>query len=643
MNESNPFGHNDHRPFSGLSDELVYGLSAEGTIKHISQVESGLRCVCRCPACDQVLVAKKGKIQLHHFAHHSAGVACAHVAETNAHIWAKEVLARVKRLLVPETRAEHDGQSRVVKKAQVYDFVEARLEKRLGTMVPDVILLMADGIQLIVEVRVTHACDEIKLEKLEQEGLSAIEIDLRRYRTSTDRKEIEGALLSGAPREWLSNAKQDKFDEQFRDWLVAKAEREAGEAQERAQRAARAEEQRRARLQRDVEQRARSLISAVRACKRFTCELPDFAKNLMEARQDIPWSDMRSVGFTVRDCVWQAELALEYLTDPRAHDYGWGGEFKVEQALRHIEDYVIAGFRSPISQPVRTKLEETWPDRRLPTEAVEGFLDHLASEGFLTSISVDEYRVAEEYLAALSRQTMRLRAIERRLSDLKTRIDAIITRLPVSEQTGFDFEVWHGKRLRLLRRTPYDLCERGDDAYREFERAIKQIELMQDGGPAVDELLGLPLAGEVERTQARERERLVRVAASRRKSLREAAIEQLGSNGEGWLSGPSEDDEELTRIDQAGLDDLSYQRARRELEAATAARRASLRAQAEAEACQRELRVAAGKLLDADRLDLFMRATHPRIGKSPTAHCVDRRTLKECLDLLAQGRRGAVR
>ncbi|ODU67530.1 MAG: hypothetical protein ABT11_19800 [Novosphingobium sp. SCN 66-18] len=208
-----------------------------------------------------MLVAKKGNIQLHHFAHHSAGVACAHVAETNAHIWAKDVLARVKRLLVPETRAEHDGQSRGVKKAQVYDFVEARLEKRLGTMVPDVILLMADGTQLIVEVRVTHACDEAKLAKLEQEGLSAIEIDLRRYRTSADRQEIECALLSGAPREWLNNAKQEKFDEQFRNWLVAKAEREASEAQERARRAARAEEQRAMRRKRGLRaalRRARS-------------------------------------------------------------------------------------------------------------------------------------------------------------------------------------------------------------------------------------------------------------------------------------------------------------------------------------------------------------------------------------------------
>lgn len=157
MAGGNPFGFKDHRPFSGLSDELVYGLGADGTILHISQVDRGLQCGCRCPACEQVLMAKKGPVQLHHFAHHNANAACAHAAETNAHIWAKDVLARVKRLLVPETLAMHGGQTRVVRRAQVYSFTEARLEKRLGSMVPDVILEMADGKQLIVEVRVTHA------------------------------------------------------------------------------------------------------------------------------------------------------------------------------------------------------------------------------------------------------------------------------------------------------------------------------------------------------------------------------------------------------------------------------------------------------------------------------------------------------
>jgi len=100
MQGRNPLGYADHQPFTGFSDELVYGIKRDGGTAHISEVVRGLRCDCRCPACDQVLVAKKGLKQLHHFAHYNKGISCSHVAETNAHIWAKQVLEREKRLRV---------------------------------------------------------------------------------------------------------------------------------------------------------------------------------------------------------------------------------------------------------------------------------------------------------------------------------------------------------------------------------------------------------------------------------------------------------------------------------------------------------------------------------------------------------------
>ncbi|GAA4772668.1 hypothetical protein GCM10023219_19830 [Stakelama sediminis] len=107
-----------------------------------------------------------------------------------------------------------------------------------------------------------------------------------------------------------------------------------------------------------------------------------------------------------------------------------------------------------------------------------------------------------------------------------------------------------------------------------------------------------------------------------------------------WLSAPSEDDEELSRIDQAGLDDLSYQHARVELERATKDRQTRIRAQNEALSCQAELREAAAKVYDREHLELFLSAPHPRIGsKPPIQHCTDQRTLRECLALLPRKRR----
>lgn len=637
MTDSNPFGFKDHRPFSGLSDELVYGLGIDGTILHISEVGRGLQCGCRCPACEQVLIAKKGPVQRHHFAHHNANAACAHAAETNAHIWAKDVLARMKRLLVPETVATHGNLTRIVRRTQVYSFVEARLENRLGSMVPDVILVMADGKQLIVEVRVTHACDEVKREKLRLDGLSAIEIDLRQFRTSSDREAIEGALLSSAPRTWLSNARQAKFDEKFGQQLAADTEREAREAEEKRRRNALAEARKAERALQQVEQQATSLISAIRRST-VTQEIPDFVVNLMDTFQEIHWSTSSTAGLTVVDAVWQAELFLEYLTDPRAHRYAWEVDITVEHAMRTIGDHLIPAFRSPIPDAVRIRLRDTWPKRRTPAEAVERFLDDLCWE-FLSSASNGKYRVQEHYLEKLDRRIRAARAAESRQNDIRSRLAAIVAKLPVGERGDFNFDTWHCKKLRAFKVSPDDLCRRGDEAFREFERALRQVELMLDGGPIAEELLGLPLGDEVERTQIRIRDTQIKAAAVRRKSLTEAAQAQLGADAPRWLSDPSEDDDELSRIDQAGLDESSYQRARRELESATRARQVAIRAAAEVETRRTELRAKAAKFLDKDRADLFMTTTQPKLGRSPVVHCVDQRTFQECLDLLAPAKR----
>jgi tRNA A37 threonylcarbamoyladenosine synthetase subunit TsaC/SUA5/YrdC len=63
MQDGNPFGIKDHTPFSGFSAELVYGLKEDGMVVHVSETVSGLKCNCRCPACERPVLAKKGKKQ----------------------------------------------------------------------------------------------------------------------------------------------------------------------------------------------------------------------------------------------------------------------------------------------------------------------------------------------------------------------------------------------------------------------------------------------------------------------------------------------------------------------------------------------------------------------------------------------------
>lgn len=82
----------DHRPFLGFRKELAFGLR-DGVQVSITDVERGAACGCVCPACGAPLIAHKGDILVHHFAHAGAGEGCGVGAETNAHLWAKQELA----------------------------------------------------------------------------------------------------------------------------------------------------------------------------------------------------------------------------------------------------------------------------------------------------------------------------------------------------------------------------------------------------------------------------------------------------------------------------------------------------------------------------------------------------------------------
>ena len=62
-----------------------------------------------------------------------------------------------------------------------YPIESAKVERKTGTIIPDVIVQVS-GHRLLVEVTVTHGVDDAKLTKIRELGLSCLEIDL----TSTE-------------------------------------------------------------------------------------------------------------------------------------------------------------------------------------------------------------------------------------------------------------------------------------------------------------------------------------------------------------------------------------------------------------------------------------------------------------------------
>lgn len=179
----------------------------DGALTHVSLVPSGLACACRCPACDAPLVAKKGALRLHHFAH-ATDTDCASSVETALHLAAKEILASRRQIVLPAVEVELYSRrhSSVLAPEQAYSLDRVQLERRVGSVVPDV-LAYVRGRALAVEIRVTHAVNAAKAAHFRSIGLSAVEIDLSRAPRTFTLEELEPLVVgAGNHKSWIFNA-----------------------------------------------------------------------------------------------------------------------------------------------------------------------------------------------------------------------------------------------------------------------------------------------------------------------------------------------------------------------------------------------------------------------------------------------------
>ena len=184
---------------SDISLKLIYGLK-NGIIKHISEVESGLACGCVCPACGDRLIAKKGTVVKHHFAH-QAKEPCEYGLETALHLAAKEIIASAKEMIIPQVRVvfpQGCKHSVLIHESMTVKIDHVELEKRFDNVIPDIVVYSGNK-KFFVELFVTHAIDERKLKKIKDMGVSTIEIDLSKM-NDFSKIELAKVVLGNSPR-----------------------------------------------------------------------------------------------------------------------------------------------------------------------------------------------------------------------------------------------------------------------------------------------------------------------------------------------------------------------------------------------------------------------------------------------------------
>ena len=184
-----------------MASELTFGIY-NGNLIHISEAKNGDACNCICPYCKSQLTARQGNVNSWCFAHKNKEE-CAYGQETALHQFAKEILAKHLKIKVPSPLPKKYRDTYI-------SFDKVELEKKLGDIIPDVLLYKGQPPNenlLLVEVKVTHAVDDIKLNKLKEAELSAIEIDLSDIDFENfDKESIEDQIIHKVNKKcWLYN------------------------------------------------------------------------------------------------------------------------------------------------------------------------------------------------------------------------------------------------------------------------------------------------------------------------------------------------------------------------------------------------------------------------------------------------------
>ncbi len=204
-----------------VCEKIGYGFRGEELV-HVSQVERGLACGCVCVACLQPLLAKKGDVKEHHFAHQHNSE-CLGAAETALHLLSKELFASMRSIAVPryelhlqrEVSGQLIGIRALILEGGVARIDAARTEQRKVGFIPDVILQCGHK-SLIVEIAVTHRVERNKLRHIRRNNEPALEIQLAPTDALLGRDDLREKLQHDlTSKTWLFHPKQRETEREF--------------------------------------------------------------------------------------------------------------------------------------------------------------------------------------------------------------------------------------------------------------------------------------------------------------------------------------------------------------------------------------------------------------------------------------------
>lgn len=189
----------------GISPEeamIVWGTKADGTRLFIDSARRGAAEQLKCE-CGAALIARKGQVRAHHFAHVAGTARGCKEAQVNAiSKFAADALKRFRKVRIPQIHG----------KALATPFAEARPEVfgayggvRIARGTGD------DRRELCIVFKVKHGKTLPPSERYTKAGVSAMVVDLSQFRNLSDER-IAKAIAFEAERSWLHNTRHPEAE-----------------------------------------------------------------------------------------------------------------------------------------------------------------------------------------------------------------------------------------------------------------------------------------------------------------------------------------------------------------------------------------------------------------------------------------------
>lgn len=168
-------------------------------VRHINDVVSGFECNCICSECNERLIARKGKVREHHFAHAASSVktgggSCQY-GESLIHILGKQVIKEATQFFLPKQsykdcniRENIDAKDKIFRQIVAlnlregsYTVIEEEMDEK-SRFIPDIKIIsnkdIGSGNQIWIEIKRTHGIEKCKAEYIIKNEIPTIEVDL---------------------------------------------------------------------------------------------------------------------------------------------------------------------------------------------------------------------------------------------------------------------------------------------------------------------------------------------------------------------------------------------------------------------------------------------------------------------------------